>query len=107
MHIASGFLPIFVPAAACSAPAGYYPATGYRLRSSGAMTSISAYGLAWTGSASMEIPNEAWAFRIEATAVWARETYADWNRADGFTVRCLQAFMLAIFGGNGTRRTRH
>ncbi len=91
-----GFFVIFAEVTACGVPAGYYPAAGYRDRDTGVMTVYDSNGYMTLFWLSGSVSNNVWLYAGGVRLVYAH------NRAYGFSVRCLQAFALAIFG-----RTEH
>ena len=93
-----GFFAIFAEVTACGVPAGYYPATGYRYRT-GEQYGTGTYGHYWSSSGAVVTETGVFMLRFYSTAV--APSIED-TRGYGFTIRCLQAFTLAIFG-----RTEH
>ncbi len=100
-----GFFAIFAEVTACGAPAGYYPAAGVRYQD-GDLTVVSTYAWLWASIAGLSIVDEASCTRFTATSVGGGPT-DDIYRGRSLSVRCLQAFALAILGRteHGTRRT--
>ncbi len=81
-----GIFHIFVVATALCAPAGYYPAEGYRHNDGGVLTAAGAEGCEWASSVVGILGYGLW---NRTSAVTPAE---DHSRALGFAVRCLQAF---------------
>ncbi len=76
---------------ACFAPAGYYPAGGFR-QLDGLLGAVGSSSVVWASAASLDRPNEAWALVVSASQVAPRDNAADWSRVYPMSVRCLQAF---------------
>ncbi len=68
----------------------FFPASGFRYGSSGSMTNVSIYGFDW--SASLTGATNGYPLRFDSESAYP--SYST-NRAYGFPVRCLQAFMPA------------
>ncbi len=87
------------------APAGYFPAEGYRHDASGVVTRASTYGHRWMAAGHASTPTHAFAFRILSTVGGVEPSGAHY-RVTAFSVRCLQAFTLVfdLFEVEGTRR---
>ncbi len=95
----------FLVTALC-APAGYYPAAGYRNRTSGALNAVGTDGYAWGSTQSTATVTESVALFIRDAEVTVSGIYADYLRGYGLSVRCLQAFtsQFDLFEVEGTRR---